>query len=135
MLGGRTAEEVVFGDVTTGAENDLIEATRLARRMVMRWGMGALGLVAFPADEAQPFLGYDLTQGREYGEATAARVDQGVRRILEERHTTVHRLLTEARVQLDRLTQALLSRETVDQQELVHLLGPRPVLPAPVDGA
>ena len=60
MLGGRTAEEIVFGDVTTGAENDLLEATRLARRMVTRWGMGKLGLVAFRVDEQQPFLGYEL---------------------------------------------------------------------------
>ena len=55
MLGGLTAEELVFGDVTTGAENDLVEATRLARRMVTRWGMGKLGLVAFRADEQQHF--------------------------------------------------------------------------------
>jgi cell division protease FtsH len=72
MLGGRTAEEIVFGDVTTGAENDLLEATRLARRMVSRWGMGKLGLVAFRADEQQPFLGYELSQRPDYSEATAA---------------------------------------------------------------
>ena len=62
MLGGCTAEEIVFDEVTTGAENDLVEAPQLARRMVTRWGMGELGLVAFQTDGTQPFLGYELTQ-------------------------------------------------------------------------
>ena len=79
MLGGRTAEEIAFGEVTTGAENDLVEATRLARRMITRWGMGKLGLAAFKADEEHPFLGYELSQGRDYSEATAARIDEEVR--------------------------------------------------------
>jgi cell division protease FtsH len=78
MLGGRTAEEIAIGDITSGAENDLIEATSLARRMVTRWGMGNLGLAAFKSDDHQPFLGYDLSQGREYSEATAAKIDQEI---------------------------------------------------------
>ena len=100
LLGGRTAEELVCGDVTTGAESDLTEATRLARRMVTRWGMGDLGLVAFQADEEHPFLGYELAQGRDYSEATAARIDQEVQRLLAERHVYAHQLLMEARESL-----------------------------------
>ncbi len=130
MLGGRTAEEIALSDVTTGAENDLVEATRLARRMVTRWGMGNLGLVAFQADEEQPFLGYELAQGRDYSEATAARIDQEVQRLLEERHETVRSLLTDAREQLDRLVETLLQEETVDRDTLVRVLGPRPEEPA-----
>jgi cell division protease FtsH len=126
MLGGRTAEEIAIGDVTTGAENDLVEATRLARRMVTRWGMGELGLVAFQADEEHPFLGYELAQGRDYSEATAARIDQDVHRLLEERHETVYRLLADARQQLDQLVSTLLQEETIDQEALVQILGPRP---------
>jgi cell division protease FtsH len=126
MLGGRTAEEIVFGDVTTGAESDLTEATRLARRMVTRWGMGELGLVAFQADEEHPFLGYELAQGRDYSEATAARIDQEVQRLLAERHAYAHQLLIDAREQLDQLAQALLQEETLGQPALVRLLGPRP---------
>lgn len=126
MLGGRTAEEIAIGDVTTGAENDLVEATRLAHRMVTRWGMGSLGLAAFQADEGQPFLGYQLAQGRDYSEATAARVDQDVQRLLEERHETVYRLLADAREQLDQLVSTLLQEETIDQEALVQILGPRP---------
>jgi cell division protease FtsH len=128
MLGGRTSEEIAIGDVTTGAENDLVEATRLARRMVTRWAMGNLGLVAFQADEEHPFLGYELAQGRDYSESTAARVDQEVQRLLEESHEVARRLLTERRVTLDRLAENLLHEETVDQDELARILGPRPEL-------
>jgi cell division protease FtsH len=126
MLGGRTAEEIAIGDVTTGAENDLMEATRLARRMVTRWGMGKLGLMTFATDEHQPFLGSPLAQGREYSEATAARIDQDVQRLLEERHKAVHQLLTRAREKLDRLVKALLQEETIAQDRLAEILGPRP---------
>ncbi|HEY6364616.1 MAG TPA: ATP-dependent zinc metalloprotease FtsH [Candidatus Binatia bacterium] len=126
MLGGRTAEEIAIGDITTGAENDLIEATGLARRMVTRWGMGNLGLVAFKSDDHQPFLGFDLSQGREYSEATAAKIDQEVQRLLDERHKSVTELLTSAREKLDRLVRALLQEETIDQHMLEEVLGPRP---------
>lgn len=126
MLGGRTAEEIAIGDITTGAENDLIEATALARRMVTRWGMGSLGLVAFKTDEHQPFLGYELSQGREYSEATAAKIDQEVQRLLEERHKAVQELLTLEREKLDRLVETLLHEETIGQEALAEILGPRP---------
>jgi cell division protease FtsH len=126
MLGGRTAEEIVFGDVTTGAENDLLEATRLARRMVSRWGMGKLGLVAFRADEQQPFLGYELSQRPDYSEATAAEIDLEVRGLLEQGHEQVRRRLIEFRHYLDLLVEALLAEETVGLDKLTTLLGPRP---------
>jgi cell division protease FtsH len=126
MLGGRTAEEIAVGDITTGAENDLVEATRLARRMVTRWGMGSLGPVAFQTDEQQPFLGYELAQGRDYSEATAARIDQEVHHLLEERHEVVYRLLADARGQLDLLVKNLLKEETIDQDMLAQILGSRP---------
>jgi cell division protease FtsH len=126
MLGGRTAEEIAIGDVTTGAENDLIEATGLARRMVTRWGMGNLGLVAFRSDDHQPFLGYDLSQGREYSEATAAKIDQEVQHLLEERHEVVYNSLASEREKLDRLVDTLLKDETIDQTVLAEVLGPRP---------
>lgn len=126
MLGGRTAEELAFDDVTTGAENDLIEATRLARRMVTRWGMGVLGLAAFSNDDQQPFLGYELSQGREYSEVTAARIDENIQRLLGEQHDKVKELLSQERAKLDTLVEALLREETVDRDELERLVGPRP---------
>ncbi len=132
-LAGRTAEELVFGEVTTGAENDLLEATRLARRMVTRWGMGGLGVAAYDGGDENPFLGYELTRGRDYSEATAARIDEQVSRLLEERHAAVRELLSAARDALDRLAATLLEQETVEQAELLQIVGPRPQpgLPGP----
>jgi cell division protease FtsH len=130
MLGGRTAEELAIGDITTGAENDLIEATRLARRMVTRWGMGELGLMAIASDEEQPFLGYELTQGHDYSEETSARIDRDIQQLLSERHEVVTQLLTESRDKLDQLVDALLHEETVDQAQLTKILGSRVLEPA-----
>ncbi len=125
MLGGRAAEEIAMDDITTGAENDLIEASRLARRMVTRWGMGTLGPMALNTDEQQPFLGYELSQGREYSEETAARIDKDVQRILDERYQVVKSLLSGARQKLDQLAEALLKEETVERDDLERILGPR----------
>ncbi len=131
MLGGRAAEETALGEVTTGAESDLVEATHLARRMVARWGMGEMGPVAFKMDDQHPFLGYDLFQGREYSDATAARIDQEVARILESGLNAARQILAHRRESLDRLAQSLLQAETVDQEHLRQLLGPRPPLVHP----
>ncbi len=125
MLGGRTAEEVALNEITTGAENDLMEATRLARRMVTRWGMGSLGLMVLLSNDEQPFLGYELTQGRDYSEETAAQIDQDVRRLLEERQRKVHNLLIENLPKLDQLVQVLLREETIEEKTLVNILGQR----------
>jgi len=125
MLGGRSAEEIACGDITTGAENDLVEATRLVRRMVTRWGMGSLGLQAFSADEQQPFLGYELTQGRDYSEQTAAQIDKDIQMILEQCHQEVKALLEREHDKLDALVEALCKEETVEQEELTRILGPR----------
>ncbi len=126
MLGGRAAEELALEDVTTGAENDLVEATQLARRMVTRWGMGELGLVAFRSDDQHPFLGYDLSMGRDYSEATAAQIDRDVQRLLDDRHAYARRLLAEHRDRLERLVDTLLREESLDEPQLQEILGPRP---------
>jgi cell division protease FtsH len=126
MLGGRTSESLAIGEITTGAENDLVQATRLARRMIVRWGMGTLGPVAFDAEDEQPFLGYHLGQGRDYSEATAARVDREVESLLAERQSIALRLLTAARERLDALVETLLKEETVGEEQLTRILGPRP---------
>ncbi len=125
MLAGRESEAIVIGDTTTGAERDLVEATKLARRMITRWGMGALGPVAFASEDEQPFLGYQLSQGRDYSEATAARIDQDVEHLLGERQVVVHRLLSDARDHLDALAEALLKDETIGFDALEQILGPR----------
>ena len=126
MLGGRAAEDVIIGDITTGAENDLVQATRLARHMFTRWGMGHMGNVAFEAGDEQPFLGYELARGRDYSEATAAQIDREVEQLLAERYQFVRQLLIGTRDKLDRLAEALLREESVDQAELTQILGPHP---------
>jgi len=135
MLGGRCAEEVAIGDVSTGAENDLVQATRLVRRMLTRWGMGTLGPVAFEAGEEQPFLGYQLSRGRDYSEATAARIDEDLEHVLADRRDAVRRLLADHRDALDRLAARLLRDETVTHDSLVAVLGARPTAAEPAEVA
>ncbi len=126
MLGGRTSEEEFFGEVTTGAESDLVEATKLARRMVTRWGMGSFGPMALRTDEEQPFLGYEIAQGRELSEEMQAQVDRDVAAILDEAHARAQKLIDDHRRDLETLAEALLTSETVAGDALVDLLGPRP---------
>ena len=128
MLGGRASEELFMGEITTGAENDLVEATRLARRMTTRWGMGNLGLAAFKTDEEHPFLGYELSQGRDFSERTASLIDDEVQRILSERLDMARQILRTRRPQLEALVQHLLRFEGASQEELASILGPRPEL-------
>jgi cell division protease FtsH len=126
MLAGRESEALVMAEITTGAENDLITATRLARRMIARWAMGDLGPIAFDCEAEQPFLGYRISQGREYSEATAARIDREVEQLLSQRQKAVRTLLTEARDRLDALAARLLTDETVTDVQLRAILGERP---------
>jgi cell division protease FtsH len=125
MLGGRAAEEIVYGTKTTGAESDIEQATGLARRMVMRWGMSErVGMVQL-APRENPYLsipnGY--AGSREFSEETAEAIDTEVRRIIGESHEQAKRLLTAHRKQLDALVQALLARETLNEQEILDVTG------------
>jgi cell division protease FtsH len=127
MLGGRVAEELATGEMTTGAENDLKEATRLARRMATRWAMTDFGLMTLDGNEEQPFLGYEISQGREYSEASAARVDEEVQQLLMERYNYTRRCLMEKKAALDALVSLLMERETVTKEEIERIIGPRPL--------
>jgi cell division protease FtsH len=138
MLGGRAAEEVVYGTKTTGAENDIEQATSLARRMVTRWGMSdRIGMVQL-APRDNPYLsgpeGYGQYGGgtKPFSEQTAQIIDAEVRRILEDSHEEAKRLLTAHRKALDALVEALLERETLDEQEILTVTG-LPAAPA-IDG-
>src|SRR6266404_4031065 len=142
MLGGRAAEEVVYGTRTTGAENDIEQATQLARRMVTRWGMSdQLGLVQLAPRENPYLSGSDGYGGsRPCSDATAAAIDAEVRTIIGESHDEARRLLSAHRQQLDALVDALLSRETLNEQEILEVTGlpPAPALETgllPVPGA
>jgi cell division protease FtsH len=131
-LGGRAAEEIVYGTRTTGAENDIEQATALARRMVTRWGMSEkIGLVQL-APRENPYLGGSGGYAGEkpFSEATAEAIDAEVRRIIGESHDEARGLLGEYRKQLDLLASALLSRETLNEQEILEVTGlpPAPAL-------
>jgi cell division protease FtsH len=126
MLGGRVSEEINIGEITTGAENDLKEATRLARKMVTQWAMTDFGLMTLDTDNEQPFLGYEISQGREHSEASAAQVDAKVQQLLQDRHQYTHNFLTERHEALNTLVDALMKHETVLQDEMEQLVGPRP---------
>ncbi len=120
-MGGRSAEEVVYGGRTTGAENDLQQASVLARQMVTRWGMSAeLGPVTLAPRDDIP-AGFDIS--KPYSEATGRAIDLEVQRILEEGHVEACRLLLQYRPQLDALVEALLERETLDEQEILNVTG------------
>jgi cell division protease FtsH len=125
-LGGRAAEEIVYDTRTTGAENDIEQATDLARRMVTRWGMSdELDTVALAPRESA-FLGSEPSGSwgeRPYSEETAKAIDAEVRRIIRESHEEARRLLVEHRGELDALAQALLERETLDEKEILAVTG------------
>jgi cell division protease FtsH len=124
LLGGRSAEEIAIGEITTGAENDLRHATLLARRMVAHWGMSEkIGPLNFGDDDQQPFLGYALTQPRDYSEETAAKVDMEVKRLVEEAHERARELLRQNRTKLDLLAQELLENEMVDRARVMEIAG------------
>jgi cell division protease FtsH len=131
MLGGRSAEEIVYGTRTTGAENDIEQATNLARKMVTRWGMSdKLGTVEL-APRDNPYLGGSGGYGgeRPFGEETARVVDSEVLRIIGECHEEARRLLSEHRKELDALAGALLERETLDEEEILKVTGLPPAPP------
>lgn len=123
MLGGRAAEEIVYGSRTTGAESDIEQASQLARNMVTRWGMSdKLGMVQLAPRENR-YLGGGFGEGRPYGEETARLVDAEVQRIIGECHDAAKRLLVEHRRALDALVAALLERETLGEQEILQVTG------------
>jgi cell division protease FtsH len=126
MLGGRTAEKLRFDEYSAGAENDLKEATALARRMVTRWGMSErLGPVAYGHSEDQPFLGREIVQEhRNYSERTAQIIDEEVAKILHAAADRAQRTIAEHRDKLDMLAAALLDREVLDEDEIRELIGP-----------
>jgi cell division protease FtsH len=129
-LGGRSAEEIVYGTRTTGAENDIEQATDLARRMVTRWGMSEkLGTVQL-APRENPYLGGGgFPSEKPFSEETARGIDQEVLRIMDESHEEALRLLTKHRRELDALAQALLERETLDEEEILEVTGLAPAPP------
>ena len=120
LMGGRIAEDIVIGDITSGAANDIEVATQTARRMVCEWGMSELGPINFGAKQGEVFLGrdYAASGSQDYSQSTAMRVDEEIHRIIDENYERAQRILTDNRDQLDLLTAALLDHETLDGEEV-----------------
>ena len=123
MLGGRIAEQVVFGEVTTGAEADLSQATDLARRMVARWGMSeAIGPVSFARGDDQVFLGREMARAPEFSDQTAKLIDDEIKRLVSDIEQQARRLVEDNRVCLDRLAKRLMVAETLAREKIDALL-------------
>jgi cell division protease FtsH len=122
-LGGRAAEEIVFGEITTGASNDLEKVTESAKQMVMRFGMSErLGPRTFGHDRGQPFLGREFSSEPDYSDEIAREIDDEIRRIVESAHQTAKSMLSDNYEQLERISELLIERETIEASEFVALL-------------
>jgi len=122
LMGGRVAEELFMKHITTGAGNDIERATDLARRMVCEWGMSELGPLSFGKKEEQIFLGREIAQHRDYSEATAIKIDEQVREIVQRAYNRAKELIEENANALQRIAEALLEREVLDGNEVMQLI-------------
>jgi cell division protease FtsH len=128
LLGGRIAEEITIGSITTGAGNDLERATELSRRMVCEWGMSdAMGPLTFGKKEEQIFLGREIAQHQDYSEDTALRIDQEVKRFVTDNYARAQNVLLEHKQKLLELADALLARETLDAEQVRRIASGLPV--------
>ena len=128
LLGGRIAEEITNGSVTTGAGNDLERSTELARQMVCEWGMSELmGPLTFGKKEEQIFIGREIAQHQDYSEDTAVRIDQEVKRIVTDNYARAQAELSESKQELLAIADALLARETLDGDQIRCLVAGEPL--------
>jgi len=139
-MGGRIAEDLTFGQISTGAQNDIEQATEMARKMVCEWGMSeALGPLTYGKKEEQIFLGKEFNRHQDYSEATALKIDAEIKRIVSEQYERANGVITEKRDFLVRIAEALLEHEVLDAEQLKQLLEgkpleirtPKPVSPPP----
>lgn len=122
MLGGRVAEQLVLGDISTGAQNDLDRVTKIARNMVTQYGMSEkLGPMTYGTDDDEVFIGRDLARSRNYSEEIAAAIDQEMRRIVDKAYSQAEKLLSENIDKLHKVAEALLEKETLDAKEFEEL--------------
>jgi cell division protease FtsH len=122
LMGGRCAEEIFMNRMTTGAGNDIVRATELARKMVCEYGMSELGPLTYGKKEEQIFLGREIAQSRDYSDDTAQQIDQAVRRLVDEGYKSAHQILEDNQDVMHRMAAALLERETLDAAEIELLI-------------
>ena len=134
FMGGRVSELLVFNQIDTGAGNDLVRATKLARKMVCNWGMSdKLGPVTFGRTEEHVFLGRELSRQQDYSESTAVIIDQEIRRFIEQAEHTAETILKEHLEKLHRLAKALLEKEIIDSHEVDQIVSSAPGDTEPVE--
>ena len=122
LLGGRVAEEIIFGDITTGASNDIKRATGTARAMVMKYGMSdKIGLIAYENEDDEVFIGRDLAHTRSYSEEVARQIDEEIHRIIQECHDHARKLILEHENVLHGCAKLLLEKEKVHREEFEAL--------------
>jgi cell division protease FtsH len=122
LMGGRIAEEVFIGEITTGAGNDIERATGMARKMVCEWGMSELGPVTYGKKEEAIFLGREFAQHQDFSESTAVEIDKEVRRILDKAYKAAHEIITTNKNALDRIARRLLEKETLEGPEVNQII-------------
>lgn len=126
-MGGRIAEELFIGQITTGASNDIEKATEVARAMVCQYGMSELGPLAFGKKEEQIFLGREIAQHRDFSEDTAIRIDQEVNKIVSQQYARAKKILEDNREAMERLTEALLEHESLDNAQMRRVIAGLPL--------
>jgi cell division protease FtsH len=123
LLGGRVAEELIFGDITTGAQNDLDRATKIARQMVTEYGMSdRLGPLTLGQKSGEVFLGRDFASHPDYSDQVAFEIDSEIRALIDQAHDEALEILMEHRERLDRIAAALIEKETIEKEVLIDLL-------------
>ena len=133
MLGGYAAEKIVFGDISTGASNDLREATDLAKRLVTRYGMSDLGPLTFGKSEELIFLGREIAVEKDYSEETARKIDEEIKKIIDWAHNFATSLLKKHKKILDKIAKILIEKETIEQEEFYKILEPFKLKPAAIN--
>jgi cell division protease FtsH len=127
LMAGRIAEEIFLHQMTTGACNDIERATEMAHKMVCEWGMSELGPLSFGKKDEQIFLGREIAQHRDYSEATAIRIDEQVRKLVEDGYNAAKRIIEQRSEALVRIAEALLEREVLDGAEVLDLINGKPL--------
>ncbi|MEK7195222.1 MAG: ATP-dependent zinc metalloprotease FtsH [Patescibacteria group bacterium] len=124
MMGGYASEKIIFGDISTGASNDLKNASELARKLVTKYGMSSLGPITFGNTEELIFLGREITSERNYSESVAAEIDKEVRSLISHAHKTAEKILKDNISALKKVASTLIEKETLEEEELYGLLKP-----------
>jgi cell division protease FtsH len=132
MLGGYISEKLTFKDISTGASNDLKEASHLARKLVTKYGMSELGPITYGKTEEMVFLGREITTERDYSEQVASKIDEEVRKFINRAYVVAEKILTQNKKALTNIAQALIERETLEQEDFYNILKPFKIKPVVV---